>query len=90
MTVPLLVCGHATNATTSEGKPACAICDCTTVAAKPDLTGRLAFCSYSRGRGGSLPPEHRTGVPSSTDLAFFEYQPDKEHDRYYCGCLGWD
>ena len=23
-------------------------------------------------------------------LAFFEHRPDQPHDRYYCGCWGWD
>lgn len=23
-------------------------------------------------------------------LAFFEHRPDQDHDRYYCGCWGWD
>lgn len=90
MTTPLLVCGHSVNATTADGKPACVICNCTAIAAGPDLVGRLAFCSYKEGRGGTIPPAHRTGVPSSTDLAFFEHRPNAEHDLYYCGCWGWD
>lgn len=27
---------------------------------------------------------------SSFDLAFFEAQPEKIFDSYYCGCYGWD
>ena len=27
---------------------------------------------------------------SSIELPFFEYKPDKEYDKFYCGCGGWD
>lgn len=23
-------------------------------------------------------------------LAFFQHQPDEDHDSFYCGCWGWD
>lgn len=44
-----------------------------------DLTGRKARCSYC----GSL-------RDSSPNLPFFEYKPDREFDRFYDGCKGWD
>jgi hypothetical protein len=115
----MLECGHAANATDKSGAPVCAICigihPGATVVAKsaPDLTGRIAKCGYCGKE-----------APSSTDLAFFEYQGadtyaaswcrhcgftdvahkradwtrckayeprgDVGHDRFYCGCRGWD
>ena len=29
-------------------------------------------------------------VESSDNLPFFEEQKDKEFDKFYCGCHGWD
>lgn len=77
-------CGCAAQSTiTRPGHPAlvgCGLHNCTELAdAPPDLTGRTAVCSY----GGSE-------VPSRTSLAFFEHRPNEKHDRYYCGCYGWD
>jgi hypothetical protein len=90
---PMMKCGHAANAT-SGGKPACAICMTTeTATTQPDLTGRVARCSYPRpGKYGDTDYKtaHTTGVPSSTNLPFFAYQPDLECDSFYCGCWGWD
>ena len=80
---PMMVCGHAANATT-EGKPCCAICiglrpGSTTIAKEAiSLKDRTATC------GGHNPK------PSNTNLAFFFHRPDKETDEYYCGCHGWD
>lgn len=42
---------------------------------------RMAKCSY--GCKDSI-------VESSSDLAFFQSNPEQEFDRYYCGCYGWD
>lgn len=88
-TNPMMACGHAANAkcTASGGVkfdppvPSCAICGCIEVAeTTPDLTGRVARCA-----------DCRKERPSDSDkLAFFEYVPDREYDRYYCGCGGWD
>jgi hypothetical protein len=90
---PLMLCGHAANATQkllfpdAEGRtetPVCAICvglkeGATQVAEKAlDLSNRLARCSCGRTR------------PSSLGLAFFEYKPELSNDVYYCGCRGWD
>jgi len=87
---PLMTCGHAANARCSKSKgvahdppiPSCAICSCTEISdGTPDLTGRKALC----GMCGS------SGVrDSSLRLAFFEFLPDREYDRHYCGCRGWD
>ena len=82
---PLMKCGHAANAKDSKGNPVCVICVGIHPGAKeieeesPDLSNRKAICSY----GHAI-------VPSSTELAFFEYLPKEEYDRYYCGCKGWD
>lgn len=81
---PMMKCGHAANAVNGD-KPVCVICfmtegdKATQIADAPDLTGRKAFCSY----GGAE-------TQSSTELPFFEHRPDKDSDRYYCGCHGWD
>lgn len=101
MSATFMRCGHSANAV-SGGEPVCAICfgstpDAAVIDAAPDLTGRMARCSYDNGGG-----EHRPGragmgwraqpqpVESSTSLPFFAYRPDEAEDRYYCGCWGWD
>ena len=90
---PLMKCGHVANATTdipdSDGSGkltihCCAVCigltkDAKIVGEQPDLTGRKAKCSYCD-----------KVRDSSFDLPFFSYQPDKEFDNFYCGCMGWD
>ena len=80
MTKPLLSCGCAANAVNGNGKPSCAIHFCTEIVPTPNLENRTAICSYGK----------HAEVPSSTDLAFFEYMPNQPHDRYYCGCYGWE
>jgi len=78
----MMKCGHAAN---SEmlGQPCCVICfpkaDSMSAAPKPELDGRFAKCTDCS----------RT-MPSDTTLAFFSFQPDKNMDRYYCGCEGFD
>lgn len=90
---PMMLCGHTANsagtrAGSTERVPACVICSCFEQAkAAPNLEGRLAHCTYQRPRGGG---EHPAPVPSSTSLAFFEYRPTEDSDRYYCGCWGWN
>lgn len=79
MTTPMMKCGHAANAT-CEGKPCCVICGEHTVDDNPpSLEGRTAKCYC----GTSEPSD-----PSR--LAFFEYLPNKPHDKFYCGCDGWN
>lgn len=77
---PLLECGHAANATNSDGAPACAICigihpGAETVArVQIDLTGRQARCC------------DLSIVPSRFDLAFFEYRGEGSRvAREHCG-----
>lgn len=98
---PMMKCGHAANAT-REGEPVCVVCigvdpGATVIDTAPDLTGRVARCSYAKGKGD----RHRGGGqyavsefdstrPSSTNLAFFKAQPDQAEDSFYCGCWGWD
>lgn len=80
MNRPMMICGHAANAT-SNGMDACAICGTTTVATEePSLVGRKARCSCGR----TASSENREM------LAFFSYSPDRECDSYYCGHSGWD
>jgi hypothetical protein len=43
------------------------------------LEGRQSSCSYC----GKL-------AKSSLNLPFFEYLPERKHDKHYCGCRGWD
>lgn len=79
-----MACGCSASGTLSiNGAPAvvgCGLHSCTEVVESPALTGRTATCSY--GNHGA--------TPSSTELAFFEHQPNQLHDRYYCGCRGWN
>lgn len=80
----LMKCGHTANAEYDNGKPCCLICSpkreaYEVVDEKPDLTGRKAKCTDC----GEI-------VDSNWNLPFFEYCPDKEYDRFYSGCWGWD
>ena len=83
---PMMQCGHAANAKDNQGNPCCVICAGINPGAKtiatdlPDLDGRKAKCGYGCG----------STRDSSTDLAFFEHRPDRECDKYYCGCQGWN
>ena len=88
---PLMECGHTANACDGEGLPVCVICfgivdGAKTVVERPSLDGRTMICSYRHGRGGKV----HEPTPSKWGAAFFEYRPDDEHDRFYCGCWGWD
>lgn len=80
----LMKCGHTANAEYDNGKPCCLICSpkreaYEVVGDKPNLTGRKAKCTDC----GEI-------VDSNWNLPFFEYCPDKEYDRFYSGCWGWD
>ena len=86
--MPLMKCGHAANAvqdTPNGRKPACVICAGISPGwdeideSQPSLEGRESQCSYCKRK-----------EDSDLGLAFFEYRPNKEHDKYYCGCRGWD
>lgn len=104
--MPLMKCGHSANAIDEDGNPMCVICwmpdttDWKEVIDTPDLSTRTARCAYY-GRKISLNNEcdmcmeSPDGLchceqPSNTDLAFFEYEPEEEYDKYYCGCHSWD
>ena len=83
----LMTCGHVANCkqVLSDGTriPACTICGCSTIAEeKPSLDGRKARCFYCSCK--------KEPVDSNYRLAFFEYKPSEEYDKYYCGCYGWN
>ncbi len=100
----MMKCGHSANAEEinpdGSKSPYCLICDCGEVADEPNLSGRMARCScYGMivGRKNETwYPQMMNGnrcgsiVPSSTDLPFFEYRPNFEFDKFYCGCQSWD
>lgn len=74
-------CGCTANARREPGgEPSCAVHGTMEQAPVPNLSGRVARCSYGA---------HRD-VPSELGLPFFSHHPDQTHDRYYCGCFGWD
>jgi hypothetical protein len=74
-------CGHTTTAKLNpDNIPICPICMCHEIAEQPSLEGREAKCVYGCG----------AKRPSSFDLPFFQYRPDAEYDKFYCGCEGWD
>lgn len=66
--------------------------------------GRKARCAYygkSYIKSGNLRCEcnvcwsHEDGIchcekDSSSKLAFFEYKPSEEFDKFYCGCHSWN
>lgn len=66
-----------------------------------DLEGRTARCSYYGAHSKHIitghtcdqyPNNHencRCERPSSPDLALFRYRPERDHDEFYCGCMGW-
>ena len=104
MSDTLMACGHTAQAVDGTGAPVCAICLTVTpdarvvVEDKPDLTGRMSRCSYSKpgeaehrvgreGRGYRAVPQPQ---PSAWSLPSFEHRPDQAEDRHYCGCWGWD
>ena len=86
----LMKCGHlGTGRLHPSGKPICAICAGRTADAETierechgteGLEGRTARCGYHCG----------SEKPSAWELPFFKHHPDREHDEYYCGCMGWD
>ena len=91
MSSVLMKCGHRSQSEDSNGKPICVICiglDERATIVDESITDeilkdRKARCSYY---GSKCTSEQ----PSSLNLAFFSHQPDKEYDKFYCGCYGWD
>ncbi len=83
MSPVMMGCGHAANAQTLDGEPACVICaglapGARVVVAPPDLAGRMSLCAQCG----------RT-TPSALNLPFFRHDPEGQ-DSHYCGCRGWD
>ena len=86
----LMKCGHTSDATyiDKEGvrRNVCFPCSGIREGAYepetdlPNLEGRVAECCYGCG----------SSTASKIRLPFFEYLPDRDTDRYYCGCYGWD
>jgi len=85
--------------------PACVICTCIeTMSESVDLTARQTRCVYygqiptgrlhesNHGckRGEPCMCEEPSSNAPDGRLAFFEYRPLELHDRFYCGCWGWD
>jgi hypothetical protein len=95
----LMACGHVSdsNYTDPDGgrSPVCSKCylsQYATAASKKDaktvvplkvLRGRTAACWVGEQPGGMRHGE----VESSIQLNLFRYQPSKQNDTYYCGCL---
>ena len=70
--------------------PACVTHGCAEPAGtKPDLTGRMAKCTYRHDvlKRGGLQRPGKSPVPSSFDLAFFEFcGPGSRRAAEYCIC----
>jgi hypothetical protein len=87
-------------------EPACVICDPSNGSLEIDnvtqLSGRKARCVYygrKRYQGCDYPKSVSgneiclcEGDSENDKLPFFEHQPTKEFDMFYCGCarFGWD
>ena len=75
--------------------PYCSTHSCDEVATEaPALEGRTSRCTYWAANHnaalGNTKGTHPSEAPSSPDLPFFEHRPTAQHDRHYCGCMGWD
>ena len=73
----LMQCGHTAQGT-MDSKPVCVVCwpsvYAITVATKPSLEGRFATCTYNNSND-QFPEKHKNEpIPSSYDLAFFEFR----------------
>ena len=85
----LMKCGHSANGSRNEKDgsftPCCVSCVGIVAGAdepaevQPSLEGRQAKCWDCGYR-----------QDSKLTLAFFEYLPERDEDRFYCGCRGWD
>lgn len=96
----LMKCGHVANAehVLKDGSraPVCVICVGIHEGAEiverkckgtDGLEVRKARCVYSQPKRGYT---CQGEVDSKWELPFFEHRPDQDHDKYYCGCWGWD
>jgi hypothetical protein len=78
--IKLMQCGCRAMAHDNKtGKEICLTHMCEEPMELPNLTGREAKCTYCK-----------AVVNSSIGLPFFVLQLDREQDRFYCGCKGWD
>lgn len=104
-TKPLMKCGCvAQGVRASDGAPVCVTHHGIkpgwdeVAEVQPDLTGRMARCSYAMPGTETHSPsggqyrgrEFNSTQPSSFGLAFFAHAPDAAEDSFYCGCWGWD
>lgn len=80
--MPMMVCGHASNANDRHGNPVCAICaprdEAYMLAEDLNTSGRIAKCKICGKK-----------TESKTSLAFFKYNVGR-FDDYYCGCVGFE
>lgn len=84
----ILKCGCAPVAKDEQGNHVCITHGCREEAPidlDKALEGREAKCAYCGVKCLSKNHPGFIGLPP-----FFEYLPDREFDRYYCGCQGWD
>lgn len=87
---PMMQCGCRAQGTNSKtGEPVCVVhigldAGATVVADEPDLSGRIAKCTCGRTNPSDQP------LPGYIGLPFFEYHPQSDHDRFYCGHAGWE
>jgi len=85
ITHPLMKCGHVAQGHDQDKNPVCVICiglttDAEIVAEQISLDGRFARCAY-------IHDEEQVGIPSSYDLAFFEYRgPGSPYATTMCTC----
>jgi hypothetical protein len=83
--MPMMKCGHASQAKTGDGRDICVICYIISPGADevdtnaPDLTGRIAKCS-----------DCGQTTESSDNLPYFKYEGGEGPDSYYSGCRGWN
>lgn len=89
----MMKCGCDTNAVrNSDQKPVCIAHYGISPGADevmevlPDLTGRMAKCTYCH----HLHPSDDPTGSGYKSLPFFVWQPEAEHDKWYDGCLGWN
>jgi hypothetical protein len=82
----MMACGCVAMAVQNLGngktRPMCIVHMTTDTAKGPELRHRKARCAYFS--------TCKTESASSVELPFFQWQPELEHDRFYCLCQGCD
>lgn len=98
----MLACGHSGFAShrnahdgLKESHPTCIIDNCCQVVNSPDLTGRIAHCTYFgkeayKSECDNCPSICSHEKPSDIALAFFKQHPEEAFDEFYCGCHSWN